>query len=151
MPSSFMNQFFSAREAEGLHSRVIPLFDMDPVRPPGDPKMCENCRTVCNFTVLASPGTCLGSVWPPWLPHGAKCDPFGDPKPPLGEPNGRHSDPLGCPWSRPGSPRVPNPTPLVAKCSHLGSQMVPHGSPRDTQPQRSTQSYQMVVRATMTQ
>ena len=75
----------------------IPTSEIFPVRPPGDPKMCQNCRTVSNFTVLALPGTCLGSMWPPWLPHGAKCDPFGAPKPPLGEPNGRHSDPLGCP------------------------------------------------------
>ena len=133
-----MNQFFSAREAEATNNEVIPPFDLFPVRPPGDPKMCENCRTICNFTVFALPGTSLGSMWPPWLPHGAKCDPFGAPKPSLGERNGRHSDPLGCPWSHPGSPRVPNLIQLVAKCRHSGTQMVPHGSPRGTQAQKNT-------------
>ena len=116
----------------------IPPFDIFPVRLPGDLKMCENCRTVINFTVLALPGTCLGTLWLPWVPQGAKCDPLGVAKPTLGEPNGRHSDPLGCPWSHPGTPRVPNLIHLVAKCRHLGTQMVPHGIPRAIQTQKNT-------------
>lgn len=53
--------------------------------------MCGNCRTGSGFAVSALPARCLGHVWPPWLPHGGKCDNFGKPKPPLEEPNGRPS------------------------------------------------------------
>ena len=122
-------------EPNGLHSHVrgqrvcklwIPRQDSR-MFPPSSPKRNLKCIKTEELTTISLFGPCLGSMWPLWLPHGAKADPFGDPAPPSQEPNGRHGDRLWCPWSRPGSPTVPKWTHLVTNWCHFGSQLVPQG------------------------
>ena len=52
---------------------------------------------------LVLPATCLGSMWPPWLPYGAKCDCFGDLKPRLGS---QMAD-IVTPWGSHGAALAP--------------------------------------------
>ena len=56
--------------------------------------MFENETPVNNFAVWALQMARLAPAWPPWLPHGGKSDPFGDPIPPLGQLGG----PNLAPW-----------------------------------------------------
>ena len=64
---------------------------------PPDPQETLKCVKTVKLSSISLFWPFQGRLLAPCGPHGAKCDPFGAPKPSLEDPNGRHSDPLGCP------------------------------------------------------